>query len=374
MRFCTKCVEPDSRPGHIFDEEGVCLPCRVAERRESVDWGARAAELQQVIAWGRERKRSAYDCLIGVSGGKDSTRQALYARDLGLKPLLLSCTYPPEQVTERGAKNLSNLARLGFDIITVSPGPKKWQRLMRRSFLQFGNWAKSTELALFASIPRVAIAYQVPLVFLGENPALAWGTAVGSFDSDAINHHKYSNTIDGGNLKGLVDDDITERQLFWWKYPADGEMERANLRMVYLGYFMKDFNDYDNSRIAIEHGLEVREGADADPAATGSLNTFDALDDDFVHLNQMLKYVKFGFGKASHQASAAIRYGKLTRREAVELVRKYDGRCDRRFILQFCQMIEITEEQFWETVERFRNPDIWTKRQDGTWELRVPLT
>ena len=58
-----------------------------------------------------------FDCIIGVSGGKDSTRQALFIREkLKMRPLLVCCTYPPEQLTDLGAKNLSNLIKLGFDL------------------------------------------------------------------------------------------------------------------------------------------------------------------------------------------------------------------------------------------------------------------
>jgi N-acetyl sugar amidotransferase len=373
MRYCKCCVEPDTRPGQIFDDEGVCLPCRIASQKEVIDWEGRARELQEIIAWGRARKTSSYDCLIGVSGGKDSTRQALYVRDLGLKPLLVCCTYPPEQVTERGAANLANLCRLGFDVITASPAPQLWRRLMRHGFLRFGNWCKATELALYTSIPKVAIAYHIPLVFLGENPALAWGTDVGSQDSDA-NNMRVTHTLAGGDVKPLLDEGVEVRQLFWWRYPPARDFERAGIRMVYLGYFMKDFNDYENARVSIENGLRVREGRDADPAETGSINNFDALDDDFVHLNQMFKYFKFGFGKVSQQVSGAVRNAVMSREEAVALVRSFDGKCHPRFVRHFCDVIGITEAEYRQTADRFHNPDIWEQAADGEWRMKQPLT
>src|SRR6185436_11305402 len=120
--------------------------------------------LDEIAEFGRRNNVSGYDCIIGVSGGKDSVRQVMYARDeLGLKPLLVSCTYPPEQMSERGAKNLANIISLGFDLISVSPAPQTWKSLMREGFLRFGNWARSTEMALYASAPKVAIAYHIPL-------------------------------------------------------------------------------------------------------------------------------------------------------------------------------------------------------------------
>jgi hypothetical protein len=149
MRYCKRCLEPDTRPDCLFDDEGICFPCRYLETVGSIDWKARRAELDEIAQWGRDRNVSGYDCIIPVSGGKDSHRQALYCRDeLGLKCLLVSCSYPPEQLTDRGAHNLANLVSLGFDCITISPGPETWRRLMRGGFHVWGNMFKSTELAL----------------------------------------------------------------------------------------------------------------------------------------------------------------------------------------------------------------------------------
>ena len=104
MRYCKKCLEPDTRPDCQFDDEGVCLPCRYHETIHEIDWDARHQQLMELAEWGKARNVSGYDCIIPVSGGKDSTRQALYVREvMGLKPLLVSCSYTPEQQTERGA-------------------------------------------------------------------------------------------------------------------------------------------------------------------------------------------------------------------------------------------------------------------------------
>ena len=128
LQYCTRCLEPSSRPGAAFDEEGVCIPCRYAESLDRVNWETRRKDLQKIADWGHAHQSGGYDCLIGVSGGKDSTRQAFYVRDeLGLKPLLVCCSYPPEQADDRGAENLSNLVGHGFDLHYVSPSPETWK-------------------------------------------------------------------------------------------------------------------------------------------------------------------------------------------------------------------------------------------------------
>lgn len=372
MRYCKKCVQPDTRPGIKFDSDGICPPCRFTAKFDEIDWGLRKQELLEIANFGKTHNVSGYDCIVGVSGGKDSTRQSLYVRDeLGLKPLLVCCGYPPEQLTERGAHNISNLISLGFDTITIAPAPQIWKKLMRRSFLKYGNWAKSTEMALYASAPKVAIAYQIPLIFLGENPAIQLGDlGVGSISADA-GRMKYSNTLAGGNPDDLLEDEnIARQQALWYRYSSDEELEWGKLKIQYLGYYWRDFNKLENAKFSIARGLEIR---DDSPGNTGHIFPFNALDDDFVIVNQMIKCIKYGFGQVTDEVCEEIRFGRMTREEAVGLVKKYDGKCSPIYIEKFCDYIGIPQKKFWQVVESFRNKDIWEKDKKGKWILRTSL-
>lgn len=372
MRYCKKCVQPDTRPGIKFDSGGVCPACRFSEKTNEIDWAARRLELEKVAEFGKSHNVSGYDCIVGVSGGKDSTRQAIFVRDeLGLNPLLVCCSYPPEQVTQRGVANISNLISLGFDSIVVAPAPQVWKKLMRRSFLKYGNWAKSTEMALYASAPKIAISYQIPLIFLGENPAIQMGDlGVGSINADA-NRMKYSNTLSGGNPNDLLKDEkISKEFALWYRYSSDQEMDLGQLKIQYLGYYWKDFSKLDNAKFSITRGLQVR---DDKPENTGNIFPFNALDDDFVIVNQMIKHVKYGFGQVTDEVCEEIRFGRMSREEAVNLVQKYDGKCNRKYILMFCEYLGISENKFWDVVEKYRNREIWEKSKNG-WELKYPIT
>lgn len=372
IRYCKRCVEPSTRPDSMLDAAGICHPCRYAETVPGIDWAARRRELDAIVAWGRERNVSGFDCIVAVSGGKDSHRQALYCRDaLGLKPLLVTLAYPPEHQSARGARNIANLIGLGFDCIYISLKPETWRRMMRHSFVTWGNIYKSTELPLYASIHRVAIMYHIPLIVYGENPALSWGSAGGSLDGDA-SRLKYNNTLRGGDLSWLLEAGFTLQDLFWSTFPSDADIARAGLRPVYLGYYIPDFDDYVNGPLALAHGLEPRLNEDAIPEETGEINTWDALDDDFVIVNQFLKYLKFGFGKALESAGAAVRSGRITRDEAVELIHKYDGRCAPRYIRRLCGYLDLTEEEFWRVAESYRNQRLWLRDPQG-WRLRYPI-
>lgn len=373
MIYCKRCLEPNTRPDSLFDEEGICYPCRYKETGiPNIDWEARRRELDEIAAWAKTTNVSGYDCIIPVSGGKDSHRQALFARDeLGLRPLLISSAYPPEEQTERGAANMANLIELGFDSYVVSPAPDIWRRLMRVGFFKFGNIYKSTELALYATAPKFAIMFRIPLLIYGENPALSWGSAGGSMDGDA-NRLKYNNTLKGGDLTPYTEEGYDLKELYWYRYPSDDDVERAGLRMIYLGYYMSDFNDWTNAEVAMDNGLVPRTGVDATPEDIGQLTPYDALDCDFVQVNQLLKYLKLGFGKASEQMSGFIRGDLMNREEAVQLARELDGRCAPRYILKLCDFLRIDEETFWKVAEEYRNKDIW--EPDGNdWRLKYPL-
>lgn len=369
ITFCKQCVNPSTRPNIVFNEAGLCPVCQYESDKinEVIDWSARKRELESIITWGKENTKSTYDCIVTVSGGKDSTRQACFARDeLGMNPLLVSCSYPPEQMTDLGADNLANLIELGFDLISISPNPQVWKQLMSEGFLRYGNWAKSTEMALYAIPIHVAIAYQIPLLFYGENPVMTIGERHGNLDGDASKIKK-GNTIAGGPST-ILPESILPRDAIFYYYPSDDDMAAAQLRLSYLGYYIPEWSGHNNAIFAQEKGLKFRTET---PEQTGDLWGFSCLDEDFSIVNQFLKYVKLGFGRVTDQVCEAISSGKMTRSEGFELIKKYDGQCDESFIRRFCNYLDIPEEKFWSLVEEVRNHDIWYKDAQGDWQLRM---
>jgi N-acetyl sugar amidotransferase len=362
------------RPTTRFNSAGVCIACENVSKQANavIDWQERNKIWAQIVEWAKSNKASGYDCIIGVSGGKDSTRQALFARENGLNPLLVSCVYPPEQQTDRGVHNLANLISLGFDTLIAAPAPGTSKELMRFCFKTYGNLFNATELALYGCLPIVATAYNIPLILLGENPALSWGTDVGgSLDYDG-NRMKYMNTLKGGNPRQFAPTQMSDQELYWYYYPQDDELARANIRIVYQGYFMPDFNDHTNSRIGLEHGLHFREGAEAEPDNMGGIYPFVALDDDFVIVNQMMKYLKFGWGKATQEVGSAVRFGLMTREEGMDLVEKYDGKCAQFYIDKLCKYLEIDETEFWNVFDSFVNRDLFEKK-NGHWSKKFEV-
>ena len=273
-------------------------------------------------------------------------------------------SYPPQQVTQRGVDNISNLIELGFDVVLSAPAPGTWQRLMRESFLQFTNWCKSTEIALFSSVPQLAIRYNIPLILWGENPALQLGDmkTFGRTGYDG-NNLRYMNTLAGGATDWIINAGMRENELLAYQYPSLEDFEINDLQIVYLGWFLGDWSLINNGMYSAATGLDIREDTVNN---TGDLLGITALDEDWVTLNQMIKYYKFGFGRVTDYANEEIRLGRMTRERGIELVEQYDDACSNEYIESFCTYINISVKEFWEKVHSSINLELFTIKQDGS--------
>ena len=364
MKYCLNCLQPDTRPNTYFTKEGICPACNYFNQLKNVDWNERFSELEDLINKYPRRKGEYFDCIIGVSGGKDSTRQALWVRDkLKLNPLLVCFAYPPEQITQIGADNLSNLIELGFDTLIISSEPQSWKKVLREGFLKFTNWAKGSEQALVASTPKIAIKYDIPLIFWGENPGLQLGDmkAIGKNGYDG-NNLRNMNTVAGGNLSWLSDEIVQEINLTNFQHPSLKEYQTSKIQIVYLGWFWRDWSIINNGMYSVTNGLHTRDDIVNN---TGDMTGVFSLDEDWVSLNQMIKYYKFGFGRASDRVNEAIRAGEITRKEGIELVETYDGCCGDKYIKDFCDYIEISVESFWGNIHKSLNKNLFEINSSG---------
>jgi len=367
IQYCNKCLNVSTRPNIRFSDDGVCPPCNFFAGDYKPEEEVVEEKLKEIIAFAKSNNQSGYDCIIGVSGGKDSTRQALYVKEkFGLNPLLVSMNYPPEQISLNGVNNLSNLIEQGFDCINISCSPQIWRKAMKHAFINYGNWAKATEYALFASVPRVADAYQIPLIWWGENAAAVLGEmgVLGKDLSDG-NRLKYSNTLGGGDFNWLLDVGVTRKQILQFIYPTDQEMDRAKIRIVFLDYFMKEFSMQANGKFSATRGLHMKK---SNPLLNPDITGTSMVDEDFINVNMMIRYLKFGFGRTTDFVNEEIRYGRMTRNEGIELVSKYDGNFDPEILERFCAYIEITVASFWEIVDRYVNKSLFERLSEGVYK------
>jgi N-acetyl sugar amidotransferase len=363
MKYCKKCLTTNLRPNASFNVEGVCTAC---EYSSNVDEESFLSSLNILVSMIKENKAKRkrhpkYDCIVGVSGGKDSTRQAHWVRDrLGLNPLLVCCGYPPLQMTSIGADNMSNLISMGFDVEVITPAPQSSARLSLASFKQFGNVCKSTEMALYSAVPRIAILKKIPLILWGENDALQVG------DSAAAG----INLFDGNNLRNLntlteggvdwIFDEVDPYKAHIYLYPSKESFDKAKVDIMFLGPAWDDWSNDENSIYGALTGLSLRPD---DMEITGDISGASMLDEEFTNINMMIKYYKFGFGRTTDTCNERIRAGVLTKNQAINLVEKYDGVCDKSIILRYCYYVGIDVIEFWDIVNSYTNQNLFYVRK-----------
>lgn len=362
MRYCTRCVTPDTRPHIEFDAEGVCNACRYHSARPEIDWAKRERAFQDVVENAR-RKSRGYDCLIPVSGGKDSTWQTVKCLEYGLNPLAVTWKTPAR--TPLGSKNLDNLIRLGVDHIDYQINPNVEKKFMLESLARYGSTAIPMHMALFNIPLKIACRFDIPLVIWGENSAFEYGGTEDEsrgFRLDTAWLAKYGVTH-GTSAEDWVSENLSRRELTPYFGPSGKELGEKGVLAVFLGYYFP-WDPEASLRAARAHGFQASESG----PKTGYYNYAD-IDDDFISIHHYLKWYKFGFTRTYDNLSLEIRNGRLTRDQALAILREKGDETPRADIEKFCRFAGIGEKDFFALIEKFRNPAIWV-RNGGRWIIR----
>jgi len=362
MQYCKECVQVDTRPGIYFNEHGICGSCLYAQEVKTIDWKKRQKELQAIADKAKE-SNSVYDCVVGVSGGKDSTYQAIIARDeLGLRPLLVNGE--PEGITNIGSKNIENLKQLGFDVISLRPNPKILKKMVKKDFYENLNFGRATESSLWSSAYIIADKFDIPLIIQGENAGLTLGVSnlgIGK-DGDALKILNLD-TLKDGYDHYIGFEGIKKEDLYLYHFDLES-IKRKEIKAIWLQYYKKEWSLNNNAAFSIDRGLTIK-SVYTDPYEMGTFCKFAQLDSDLVGLNQLFKYYKFGFGQCTDHAMYDIIEGLKTREEGIELVKKYDGKVGIRYIKKFCDWIDISADEFWRVVDGFVNEKLFIKKGLG---------
>ncbi|MCD4757558.1 MAG: N-acetyl sugar amidotransferase [Arcobacteraceae bacterium] len=358
MKICTKCVMPNTKPDLHFDKNGVCDACRSQEsKNKEIDWKSREKEFLDLVQ--KYKTHPDYDCIIGVSGGKDSTYQVLKVLELGLNPLCIC--FEPTIPTEIGRKNLDNLNNLGVDLIHIKRNPIVYKKLAREAFIRTGDNEWQNHLGIFTTVPKFAVNFNIPLIIWGESPQIEYGGPATS---------KTRNTLDrqwleefGGLLGNRISDMIgveglTQKDLSLYTYAKDDDIHRVGVTGLFLGYYFK-WDLREVLKKSKEHGFSVQDR----PVET-TYENFENLDCYSNHLHDYLKYVKYGFGRATDNACLDVRLGYITREEAVRLVNKYDGIPPKKAIKEYLKYTGFTQEEFDKIVDSYINKRIFQRDEN----------
>lgn len=363
MKWCQTCLLPDTRPNLVIGEDGICNACKSHGTKDVTDWEVRAADFKIVVENAKARAGNGYDCLIPVSGGKDSTWQVVACLEHGLHPLAVTWKTPGR--TEIGQRNLDNLVSLGVDHIDYQINPKVEAAFMVKAFKRFGATAVPMHTALFNIPLSIAVRFNIPLVVWGENSALEYGSADTRFNGYRLDSEwlRRFGVTHGTSAADWVDDELSAKDLAAYYGPNFADLDSCGIHAVFLGYYFQ-WDPETSLRIATEHGFQRATGQ----ARTGYYDYAD-IDDDFISLHHWMKWYKFGFSRLHDNLSLEIRNGRLTRDQAIAIIRERGDQTPHADIDTFCRFTGLDRDTFFAIAETHRNHGIWKRDPDGIWRI-----
>lgn len=364
LTYCRRCVMPDTKPDLHLDDEGVCNACRSFERRKEVDWGQRHEELERLLERYRRPNGDNWDCIVPVSGGKDSTYQVVRMLQYGLNPLCVTSTTC--DLTPIGRANIENLKRLGVDYIEVSPNPRVRAKLNRIGLMQVGDISWPEHVGIFTIPVRAAVQFNVPLIVWGENSQNEYGGPAAAAEGNVLTRRWLE---EFGGLLGLRVSDligqegIEARHLINYTYPTDEELARVGVTGLFLGHYLP-WDGLANTLIASANGFKVY-----DRVVEGSMVNYENLDNHQTGIHDYFKFLKFGFGRATDLACLHIRRGRLTRQDGLDAVRRLDGLFPAEYLGKslddILRPLDLTVDEFVRICDRFTNRKIFRRDADG---------
>ena len=364
MKRCSCCLIPHTRPEQIISKEGICDACLNFRLKDGIDWSLRKLEFDQLLNKLKIKKKSNWDCIVPSSGGKDSTYQAVFLRNYGLKVLVVTASTC--DLSLLGRKNIENLKNLGFDTIEVSPNKIVREKINKICLELLGDISWPEHISIFTQPVHIAIAFNIPLICWGENPQFEYGGPLRKngyeLDRDWLEEF-------GGLLGFRVDDlvnhlELDNKDLAFYKYPSNETLLEHNIQGIFLGYFFK-WDNLDNYFYAKKYGF-----IDYEKPIENGYFSFEKLDNYQHGIHDYFKYLKYGFGRATDQLSFLIRKNKLKREEALSLVPQHEGKFPKSYLGKnledILRDIGMNINEFSDICDRFTNKNIFKCSQDGS--------
>lgn len=366
MIYCTRCAYPANHPLRItFDAQGVCSGCRVHEEKDVLDWDARFEKLKALVEPYKNISGSNYDCIVPVSGARDSYFIVhTVVKKLGLRPLLV--TYNKHYNTERGIRNLAYLRSIfGLDIMTLTVSPATVKKITRATLRKVASMYWHCIAGQTVYPVQVAVRFKIPLIIWGAHQGI---DQVGMFshtdEVEMTRKYRKDHDLMGFEAEDLIDEsmNVSARDVSAYVYPHDKEIEKVGVRGIYLNNYIRWDSKKQHQDMITLYGYE----------SAPQERTFDTYNDvDSFHysdLHDWIKYQKWGYGKALDHAAREVRLGRLTREEGIALAEQYATKLPKTLSL-FLRWIGMTENGFKYFVDQKRDPKVWHRGEGGAWEL-----
>jgi N-acetyl sugar amidotransferase len=364
LKYCVRCVMPHTKPDLRLDESGVCNACKSYEARREVDWPTRRRELDTVLERYRSRDGSHWDCIVPVSGGKDSTYQVIRMLQLGMNPLCVTATTC--DLSDIGRKNIQNIKNLGVDYMEFSPNPQVRRTLNRIGLRDVGDISWPEHVGIFTIPVRAAVQFRVPLIVWGENSQNEYGGPAAAAENHVLTRRWLE---EFGGLLGLRvsdlvgTDGIETKHLIPYTYPDDEDLKRVGVTGIFLGYYIP-WDGYSNALLAQAFGFNT-----LSTTVEGSIVNYENLDNHQTGIHDYFKFLKFGFGRATDIACLHVRRGRITRQDGLQLVRRHDGKFPWTYLgkplKEILDPLDMTVEEFTAVCDRFTNRKLFVTDARG---------
>lgn len=362
MKYCKKCIVSDTRPEQVFNEEGICDACISAEKKHrKIDWSTRRKEFEEILDRHRCKDGSRWDCIIPVSGGKDSCHQAFTLKNkFGMNPLCVN--FIPCEMTEVGLRNIMFLRDSGFDLIQVGANRKIYRQMVRKGFFDLGDCCWPEHIGIFTAPVRVAVQYKIPLIIWGENSQFEYGGPASRRENNYLDRNWLEQfQMLGYRISDLYDEGFERKDLLVFEYPSDEELKQVGVTGLFLGYYTKW-----EPRKHVEEMKGLGWRINPDGPVEGAYYDHENLDCKWVGgLHDYLKFLKYGYGRATDQLSFDIREGRVSRNQAIRIVGKYEGQLPTKYLQDFLNFVGCTREEFDATLDRFTNRKIFKLDENG---------
>lgn len=368
IKFCKNCFTPNTRPRVVFNRLDICNACLNSAEKKKINWKKREKEFHTIILnikKDSKKYKRTYDCIVPWSGGKDSSSIALKLKyNFGLNPLLV--TFSPLIINEIGAHNREEILKKGFDSIFFRPNQNTARILSKRFFIERGNPKVAWDAGINSVPIQVAIAYKIPYIFYAEHGESEYGGLVLSEkskklrDTTEVIEHQI-----GDYPENWVSKDISKLDLSPYIYPSETILKKNKILAYYFSYFFKwsMFDNYNYVKKFLPSFKENLQGR-----TEGTFTNFDSLDDKIDDLYYYMQYIKFGFGRATRDASRFIQNGHMNKLEGLKFIKKYDGEYPQRNLEIVLDYLSLKENDFNEIIDKHRNLEIW-RPKNNNWEL-----
>lgn len=346
MQYCMRCCMPETNEGIKFDEMGVCQACQSAEQKIRIDWTTRERDLRKLLDEHKSKSGNNYDCIVPISGGKDSTFQLhVLTKVYGMKPLAV--TFSHNWFTETGKYNLTNaLEQFNVDHIIFTPNRGLVNKLAKESLYQIGDSCWHCHAGVGAFPLQAAVRFKIPLLVWGESIAEDSGRAtyldpVIKFDRDyftKVSAKRYAHE--------MINDELSAKDLYPFELPSIEDIEAVGVVGIHLGDYM--FWDDERQMEFVRDVYGWREDH-----VEGTYKNYKSVECRMAGVHDYSKFIKRGFGRGTDHASQDVRAGLLTRAEGFELAKKHDterpGALD-----EYLSITKFSEEEFRSVLKSFR--------------------